>query len=681
MKKIIGIIVLSILLTIGLEGIILLFTDNLMYDCPEDAEAILTSEMKGKDNRIVIEKEKFHFQPRTVYFKFAYGSEFDSILINLSSRDETTAKAIYNVGRSRSALFEVPENYEIEEIIISGNTTLENCYISENAASIVKKRIPIPLRMLLIFVTSFLVIFYRKNIGDYVMNLRKMIANINWLFVCIGVAWTAVLIAVLYFLTDINRYHIVFAVLSGAAVSAMVMYIKGYIKRIDSLFLIESSLFVILCIWVYPMFVWGGDSYTHFTRTLGVAQVYEDSYGGVNSTYGALIEESKIISYEKVQDKIEVANEEPIYSNVSFRGKIFENTRYIAYITFASGFVIADALNMNAYYAFMLSEIVNAVFCCFLYYLAIRKLKSGKMILILFASFPYILTLTSKYSYTPWVIAWITYGFAYVIGSIQQKEMTVKVRDLIKIQGALLLGMLPKAPYFLLNCITFMIPNRNIEKQVRKKRLLITITTMLILVMTLIFPMIVSREGLAMYTDIRGGENVSAGEQLKFIMNNPATYSVILIKNILSLLSPDSFLFGQCGVTSLGSAMGEGHFVKWPLVIVAIFVFVIITDKKVDSARWLTWKNRLCILIITFINICVLCTVMYMNYSEVGTEIMQGINPLYILTFMFPCFYFLQVGRVKIKKISWRTYNSVVYGGWMVLLWVSIYEQVVNAYY
>ena len=153
-------------------------------------------------------------------------------------------------------------------------------------------------------------------------------------------------------------------------------------------------------------------------RALNVAQEYEEcDY----LAYHSVMQEDGSIEIEAMDEAREIANEEPVYSNTSFKPLFIRNIRYVAYLTFASGLVIGDALNLSTYSAFLLGGIFNAWFVCTLFYIGMRQLKGGKLVLAVFSLLPYIVMNTCRWSYTPQIIGWITMLSAYIIGQKQIK--------------------------------------------------------------------------------------------------------------------------------------------------------------------------------------------------------------------------------------------------------------------
>lgn len=199
---------------------------------------------------------------------------------------------------------------------------------------------------------------------------------------------------------------------------------------------------------------------------------------------------------------------------------------------------------------------------------------------------------------------------------------------------------------------------------------------MLVLIMTLVIPAIVSNSGFDIYSDRRGGENVDAVGQLKFILGHIGSYIVILIKNIVSICSPSNFIYSINGF----AVLRNGKTVLYPSVVTLLFIIVIITDRKKMCEYYLSSYKRIFVFVIMFLNVCCICSVMYMNYSEVGSIVMKGINPLYLLTFMFPFFYYCSSEKIE-SSFVWRKYNVLLYGIYFLLLMGSVITLIVNVYY
>lgn len=472
----------------------------------------------------------------------------------------------------------------------------------------------------------------------------------------------------------ISRYHIIFLICFSLFIITEIYYCQKIIHKVENMFFIVALIASGCYIFTTPVFVIGGDQGIHFNRTVSLAQSYREvNFGGEYDSYN---EEGTNVLVEKVDNIILNADEEPVYTYIQSKPFILSSLRYIAYIPPAAVLAIADAINLSPTEAYFAGQCCNAIVYIFLIYLGVRKLKAGKLVLIVFASLPRILFLATRYSYTPWVIAWITFASAYIIGELQEVEKSIEQKDTLIIAGTFLLGILVKAPYFTIVPLAFLISKHKFKDlKVYKQYIVLMIGTMLILFMTLIIPVFLSEKGFDIYSDIRGGSQVNAFEQMKFILTHSVKYTGILLSNIGRLFSFSVFVVGKDGFTGMRAGMSGAL----PTVVFLLFVWVVITDKKIDTFDEEVLKKRIFVFLLTFVNICWICTVMYMNYSEVGVEIINGCNPMYLMDFMFPLFYYCRSRHVH-SDFNWRKYNAVVYGGVITIMFITIYVRVINLY-
>lgn len=76
---------------------------------------------------------------------------------------------------------------------------------------------------------------------------------------------------------------------------------------------------------------------------------------------------------------------------------------------------------------------------------AIKRLKTGKMILATIALFPTGVFLASNYSCDSWITAWVMVGMSYFFAQLQEPDQPLTVKDTIIIMGSLVLGPWPES--------------------------------------------------------------------------------------------------------------------------------------------------------------------------------------------------------------------------------------------
>ena len=542
--------------------------------------------------------------------------------------------------------------------------------------SVVAMRIVNWFRMAVWFGLSLLILFCRKNIWNFFIGSSKYVSKkdiCDMVFLEAGILFGGFVILKLIG-TMILRYHLILLVCFGLFIIVEYYYFRGKIQNAETMFLLTAMLVSVCYIFTAPVFVMGGDQGIHFRRTVELAQSYQEAeFESEQESYN---EEGTNVLIEKMDHAIIEADKDPIYSYTESKPLKLSSLRYIAYIPPAAALAVADAINMPPAAAYFAGQLCNAFVYIFLIYQGARKLKAGKLTLIMFASLPRMLFLATRYSYTPWVVAWMTFAGACIIGETQRPDKMVGWKDMLVIAGSFLAGMLVKAPYFLMIPIALLITGQKFKNlNLYRKYMVLMGGTMLVLLMTLIIPIFVNERGFDIYSDVRGGTNVNAFGQMKFIVMHPVKYAGILLRNIYRLFSFSAFVVGKDGFTGIRAGMPG----VLPTIVLLLFVWVIITDKKVNSESGLRGKERVLVFGLTFVNICWICTVMYMNYSEVGAAVLSGCNPMYLMAFMFPFFYYCRSRHVQ-SNFNWRMYNTVIYGMFMIIMFANIYVRIINMY-
>jgi len=153
---------------------------------------------------------------------------------------------------------------------------------------------------------------------------------------------------------------------------------------------------------------------------------------------------------------------------------------------------------------------------------AIKRLKTGKMILATIALFPTGVFLASNYSCDSWITAWVMVGMSYFFAQLQEPDQPLTVKDTIIIMGSLVLGLGPKAIYFPLFALLLLLPKSKFSsvQQYRKYLVIVSVAAVLVL-MSFVIPMLFD----SVPSDTRGGSTVSGSDQIFYILSHPLTYT------------------------------------------------------------------------------------------------------------------------------------------------------------
>ena len=327
----------------------------------------------------------------------------------------------------------------------------------------------------------------------------------------------------------------------------------------------------------------------------------------------------------------------------------------ISYIPMIVTTFLLSSVGADIVKILVLCRLVNLLAYAILVYCGIRKLKSGAYIFSAVCLLPTALFLASSTNYDFWLTAWFAYAFSYLISELQQPEKKLELRDMIKILAAFFIGCAPKALYgAMLLPLLFLGKHKFESARVAKRFRLCTLAVAAAILLVVMLPALLSPD---VYTDVRGGEEVSASGQIAFILSNPFRYAWILLKFLSEYIS-----FGALGSTLTSYAyLGFSH-PFFGTVSIFLLLFCVFTDRRADDAYESMQAVRWATLATVFLQVVLIITSMYVGFTPVGAETVMGCQQRYLLPLMLPFCYFLAPRGLR-ASIDSRVMGAMVFGG------------------
>ena len=322
----------------------------------------------------------------------------------------------------------------------------------------------------------------------------------------------------------------------------------------------------------------------------------------------------------------------------------------ISYIPSAVGLVLGSVLGLPYVDTFILGKIANILVYTFVVYKAIEIVPIGKRIMLVVALFPTNLILASNYTYDAWTTGLTMLWIAMLLDEMTHLERSVSNRRLLSMLIVFVLSCSAKTIYCVLGLLFFLMPKQKAGtvKEKRKYFLAVCLVAVLLLLsFTLPFLLNTSTQD-----DIRGGSDVNSGKQLKFIFTHPIVYTKTLLRYLLSYLSLKS---AGLYMTCLGYLGTCSHL---PLLVLTAIVTV--TDRD-DAADQIVkpWKNRVIVYACAFATVCMISTALYLAFTPVGMDQINGCQPRYLLPLVFPCLLFASTSWAPMR-IRPEKYNAYV---------------------
>lgn len=407
---------------------------------------------------------------------------------------------------------------------------------------------------------------------------------------------------------------------------------------------------------------------------------------------------------------------------VSANTDILTQMNGVSYVPSAIGLVIGRKIGLSYALTFQLGAAMNMLLYIVLIYFAMKKLKSGKMILAVASTLVTAFFLAAVYSTDSWITGFVFLGSAYFIGNMQSEEKIIQ-KDLYVMSISYTLAFMAKAIYFPLFGLYLLIPKEKFESEKQCERFKITIID---LIFTFLLEMVLSfkwfipifiigwlgiyvitkiikrlsgkqriilaivMSGIVLISliggiifvlpklvgagDFRGGTDVNSGKQVKFIINNPVQYTKILFMYLTG-----NYLAFQGALQVIFNTFGYMGQATLHIVAFVMLWIVAMTDKNKND-MWRRYNIvKLSSILICSIIIVLMATALYVSFTPVGSGVINGCQPRYLIPLIL--IFFSLIGSNKIEnKIPQSVYNGMVISGVSVILMVSIWQVVIRMY-
>lgn len=440
--------------------------------------------------------------------------------------------------------------------------------------------------------------------------------------------------------TYFNWYRLIYILCIFFVVEEIVLYFKKKINKIEHTFLSIAMAFGILLVATQP-FVAGvnWDGQIHYERTMNMANLTQLNYTQAD-------EDMIFINYDftpnmsKAKENFDFTSK---YVGTSITTKPKQYTMvysYLSYMPTALGYKIATILHAPFWLLFSIGRVINYIIYVYLIYQAMKKLKWGKEICAIIGLFPTALFLAANYGYDHWITAMSVLALAYIIGEIQNNEEKMSLKSAIVILGAFFIGLIEKAIYFPLVTLCFFIPKEKFKSKKECNLFRGTVClVILVLVSSFLLPMFCSGPGTG---DARGGSDVNAAGQIAYILSNPLKYTKTLLKFIfIKYINP---VYAK-GYISAMAYLGTSKIgiLSW----LSLF-FISIFCRNEEEKQVLETKKRIWTFFIVFGTICLVATALYISFTPVGLNTINGCQHRYLYPVLFPLCYF--IGSINISN-------------------------------
>lgn len=435
----------------------------------------------------------------------------------------------------------------------------------------------------------------------------------------------------------------------------------------------------------------GFDEYAHaktaydlsFGATIETTEAAMQMKGNLLPFFNNPEERALVEAYEK-----RVAEE--IAPDITHQSRMVR-TETRVYYPMAAGFYIGRKLGVSFAGMVALAKLGNLLVYIAVVWMAIRIAKQYKLLLVLIGLLPNNIFIAASITYDAVVTAFLLLATVLMTNEILEPTRKIKWTTLFTMLLCFEIGCLSKPIYIVMALMLVFFGKNKFENRLQEVVLKLSVIAMAGLMLYNIFrPTPVAGGDYALVSDFSyAGDPRNTGSsvmgQVSYILGNPLAYTVLLLKSMGTMfLDYVSARVPFVGYAYLGFAPA---WVNWFCLLLAVLAavytsrenqyFVKEEDRGLVKRSAIGLKYIILNLIMCFGVTAIIWTSMYVSYTAVGADVIEGVQGRYFIPLFLPFFSCLFLRRSegkkkwKFAKLLERISAPMVYGvliGLMILL-------------
>lgn len=313
----------------------------------------------------------------------------------------------------------------------------------------------------------------------------------------------------------------------------------------------------------------------------------------------------------------------------------------VVYTPMALTIFIARGLGIPASVYLVLGRMASAWFFFLLVYLGMRHLKSGKLVMAACSLIPICLFEVSNYNYDYWLVGFTIYAIAYLMGEYQTPDKSIRMKDILIIFGAFLLGGIVKPVYVPLLGLAAFLPRTKFASKRFWNGYHIFFLSMVGLAAAGFALLIFG--GFLGGGDMRGGTEVSAPGQIQYITSNFKQYCIVIFNFLKDYLSVKNIQLDLADTAYITRKEWLGTVVMIWLLIVAFI------DRNKEENKRINCFVKIAVIPLVLIAVWCVATAMYVMFTPVGCGTVYGCSGRYLMPVLFPLM--IVISRIRFAVI------------------------------
>jgi uncharacterized membrane protein len=325
----------------------------------------------------------------------------------------------------------------------------------------------------------------------------------------------------------------------------------------------------------------------------------------------------------------------------------FPRTETRVYYPMALGFYLGRVLHTGFAAMVALAKLGNLLCYILIVFWAVKKAKGYGMVVAGIGLLPNNIFIASALSYDALVTSCLLLAYVLLLNEIMTPDEKIKPGNAFLMLIAFVVGCISKPVYIVMALMLLFLPAKKFSnKWMAVIFKLSVIMIACVMIYNIFYPTPVAGSDYQLVGNIAySGDKRSVGTsttgQIAYILNNPLTYTKVLLSEMFSMLGGYTVL----GKSYVGYAyLGDVSFrFNWILIILGIFAAMFAkAERKIGKGIfWLTHLMNFGVAAIVFSS-------MYISYTAVGSSQIQGVQGRYFIPLFLPflsCFLAWGVGK------------------------------------
>lgn len=405
-------------------------------------------------------------------------------------------------------------------------------------------------------------------------------------------------------------------------ISTIYWYIKNNKIKFEKMFLIVGSMLSCMFIVLLPNRLnISYDDQIHYKNIVALSHYADKSVSVAEDDYYLSCFVPQLKNSCDVKDK---SYHNIINDSYSKRTSVGynENITYksVVYMPVAIAMMILRGIGLNLSLIILGAKLAGMLFYLYIVYRGMKHLKNGKMVVAAASTMPGAMFIIANFNYDYWLIGLTLYSTCYIVGEYQNPDKYIKIKDFVYIIASTLLGIAVKVVYIPLLGIIAFLPKKKFEK----KKGIVAFRCFFcgIVICAIIgFAILIFGGGLGI-GDTRGGEEINAMGQIKYILSNPLQYTKTLLTFIKDYWSIKKIPDYNTATAYLMKPAGYWGYVA------AFMLLVMLYDRSDNNT--VKWYLSASSILIGFITSCMVATALYVVYNPVGSLSIVGCQARYL---------------------------------------------------